>query len=136
MFSAARERRLLQLAVAVAAIVPVAAGASGVLLGPALTQAAVTAVADGHYRYLSGLLLGIGLCFWGLIPSIERRATTFRILTLIVFVGGLGRLVGLVILDDPGTPPMVAGLFMELAGTPALCLWQARIAGRTAQAAR
>lgn len=134
MIDVARERRILQQVVAVAALVPVVAGAFGVLAGPAFTQAAASVAADSHYRYLSGLLLGIGLCFWWLIPTIERRTTPFRILTLIVFVGGLGRLVGLTILDDERTPAMLAALSMELAGTPALCLWQARIADRTARA--
>lgn len=135
MISAARERRFLQVAVAVGAVVPVAAGASGVLFGPAFTQAATTVGADGHYRYMSGLLLGIGLCFWWLIPTIERRTTPVRMLTLIVVVGGLGRLLGLVILNDPPVPAMLAGLVMELAGTPALCLWQTRIARRMTRAA-
>ena len=46
-----------------------------------------------HLSYLSGLLLGIGLAFWSLIPRIETRTAAFTLLTLIVVVGGLARLV-------------------------------------------
>ena len=44
---------------------------------------------DSHYRYLSGLLLGIGLGFWTAIPNIEHEGHHFRLLAAIVVVGGL-----------------------------------------------
>jgi hypothetical protein len=115
-------RQLLQGAVALAAAVPVAAGLAGVAAGAPGEGAAF----DSHYRYLSGLLLGIGLTFWSLIPRIERSGALFRALTLIVVAGGLARLYALWARGDPGV--MGLALVMELAVTPALCLWQARIA--------
>jgi hypothetical protein len=125
----ATERRLLQAAIAVFGLIPVGAGLSGVLLGPhfADTAAIGDLSLDSHFRYLSGLLLGIGLAFWGTIPAIERHAARFRLLTLIVFIGGLARLWALADAGIPGIP-MLGGLTMELIGTPLLCLWQARIA--------
>jgi hypothetical protein len=127
----AHERRLLQQAVAVAAIVPVAAGLFGVLFGPALTGDRASVSADSHFRYLSGLLLGIGLIAWSTIPKIEEKTSIFRYVTLIVFVGGLARLYGLVTTGVPAIG-MLGGLAMELVVTPALCLWQARVANRSA----
>jgi hypothetical protein len=32
---------------------------------------------DSHLRYLSGLLLGIGLCFWSTVPRIEAKTARF-----------------------------------------------------------
>jgi len=84
-------------------------------------------------RYLFGLLLGIGLTFWSTVPAIETRTTTFRLLTVIVVVGGLCRLLG-VALGDGLSGAVVGPLVLELAVTPLLCLWQARIA-RTAPGA-
>jgi hypothetical protein len=81
---------------------------------------------DSHFRYLSGLLLGIGVVFWSLIPHIESRGYLARPLTLIVFVGGLARLLGILIVGPPPAP-MLFGLCMELVVTPALCAWQWRI---------
>ena len=45
-----------------------------------------------HAAYLSGLLLGIGLGFWSLIPRIETEGRIFTLLTGIVMLGGLARL--------------------------------------------
>jgi Domain of unknown function (DUF4345) len=122
------EKRLLQTAIALFALIPIGAGLAGAWLGPSFTDAAATNMSlDSHFRYLSGLLLGIGLGYWSTIASIERQSPRFRLLTLIVFIGGLARLWGLV---DAGMPPtpMLGGLVMELVVTPLLCLWQWRIA--------
>ena len=124
------ERRLLQIIVALAGIVPVGAGLMGGLLGAAMTGPGTPDVSlDSHVRYLSGLLLGIGLAFWQAIPTIEQKGARVRLLTLIVFLGGLMRLLGLLTHAVPG-PPMLFGLCMELVVTPAICLWQMRVARR------
>ncbi|SIQ76247.1 protein of unknown function [Acidiphilium rubrum] len=121
-------RRNLQIAIAVAGIVPVGAGLGGILLGtnfagdpqslPDLTS---------MYVYLSGLLLAIGLVFYASIPHIERHTGRVRLLTLIVAIGGLARLAGIFLHGIPG-PSMFFGLVMELIVTPFLCWWQSRIA--------
>ncbi|MBS0546688.1 MAG: DUF4345 domain-containing protein [Proteobacteria bacterium] len=117
------EKRALQLAVAIAATLPVAAGTWDVLHG----VHGAGAWALNHERYLSGLLLAIGLGFWSSIPDIERRTGRFRLLTFVVAVGGLCRLIG-VLLGDPLSPPVILALAMELVVTPVICLWQARFA--------
>jgi hypothetical protein len=124
------EGRFLQIVVALACLVPIGAGAAGIMVGPAMVDAgAVPAGADSHYRYLSGLLLGIGIAFATTIPDIERHATRFRLLTGIVVVGGFGRLLSLLLRGTPDKP-MLAALVMELGVTPCLMLWQARVARR------
>jgi len=91
--SARRERRLLQAAVSICVLVPILGGAVGVLYGPAMVGIGTgPAFADSHFRYLSGLLLGIGLGFLSTVPSIEIRSGRFRLLAAIVFLGGPGRL--------------------------------------------
>ncbi|MDQ4061653.1 MAG: DUF4345 domain-containing protein [Pseudomonadota bacterium] len=126
------ERRVLQASVAVLALIPIGAGAAGVLLGPAMVEAAGPNVsADSHFRYLSGLLLAVGLGFWSTIPDIERKAARFRLLTLLVFIGGLARLMSLAQAGLPSTA-MIAGLAMELVVTPLLCFWQQRVAAEAA----
>jgi hypothetical protein len=124
-----RERKLLQQAVAIAATIPVATGLYGVLFGQALTGDAVSISAESHFRYLSGLLFGIGLCFWSTVPGIEQKTGRFRLLTLIVVIGGLARLAGLGMTGLPSIF-MLGGLVLELVVTPVLCLWQTRIANK------
>ncbi|MFC4169715.1 DUF4345 domain-containing protein [Teichococcus aestuarii] len=126
-------RMLLRAAVALGGVVPVTAGLTGLLFGLDMLPASeappmLRAVAlDSHYRYLSGLLLGIGLGFWSTLSRIEEQGPRFRLLTVIVVLGGLGRLLGLAV---QGTPPgaMLFGLGMELVVTPLLCLWQWSVA--------
>lgn len=124
------EKRLLQLVVALGSLIPISAGVAGIILGPAMVDVAgVPSGADSHYRYLSGLLLGIGIAFATTVPAIERRGARFRLLTAIVVTGGLGRLVALLTRGVPDKS-MVAALVMELLVTPALALWQGRVSRR------
>ncbi|MCD6071330.1 MAG: hypothetical protein K0S42_1846 [Microvirga sp.] len=130
--SMVRERKLLQQAIAIVATIPVAAGLYGVLFGQALTGDAVSISAESHFRYLSGLLLGIGLCFWSTLPSIEIHTGRVRLLTLLVVIGGLSRLIGLALTGLPSLF-MLGGLIVELVVAPVLCLWQTRVANRYAE---
>lgn len=128
-----RERRYLQRAVALGGLVPVGAGLYGVVFGATLTgDHGLSVPGDSHYRYLSGLLLGVGLLFWSCIPAVEEKGSRVRLLTAIVVIGGLGRLGGLALVGVPAATMLLA-LVMELIVTPAICLWQARVAGQHAK---
>ena len=131
------EKRLLQLAVGLACLVPLAAGSVGIVHGPEMIRGVggdVPTDLDSHFRYLSGLLLGAGIGFAACIPGIEGRTAPFRLLAFLVFVGGLGRLQSLVSVGVPGTGHLF-GLAMELGAVPLLVLWQARVAGGAASRA-
>jgi len=122
------ERRALQVIVAVGSLVPLYAGAAGMVMGPRLISGALGSVdLDSHIRYLSGLLLGIGIGYASTVPRIERHGSRFRLLTGIVVLGGIGRLVSLLTVGPPSAA-MKAALVLELLVTPALALWQRRIA--------
>ena len=95
--------------------------------GPGFLDLTASISADSHLRYLSGLLLGIGLSVWTIIPNIENKGSVLRTITLIVATGGLARLWSLLHVGAPGAA-MVFALFMELGVTPALYLWQRRVA--------
>ncbi|MDR3509624.1 MAG: DUF4345 domain-containing protein [Caulobacteraceae bacterium] len=123
----ALERKLLQVAVAVAGGVPVAAGLAGGLWGPAMLNPGADAGLDSHFRYLSGLLLAIGVAYWTTIPRIELAGGRFGLLTLIVVTGGFFRGLGMLI-TGPSDPWMLAALGMEVVVSPALYLWQGRVA--------
>lgn len=128
----ATERRLLQMAVAAAALVPLSAGLAGVVQGAQFLLPAGSDIRvdlDSHLRYLSGLLLGIGIAFCWMIPRIERNGRQFRTLGAIVVLGGLARLLSLVILGEPSAGHRF-GLAMELGVVPLLMLWQTRLERR------
>ena len=113
------EKCALQVSIAVAALVPVAGGLWGVF-EPMSDGAWV----GNHHRYLSGLLLAIGLAYWSLVPRIDRSALQLRMLTALVATGGVARLLGLA-MGDAVSPPVIAALVMELFVAPALCAWHA-----------
>lgn len=121
--------RALQAAVAIGGCVPVAAGLGGALQGGRLlAETWPGADLDSHVRYLSGLLLGIGLAYWAMIPRIERHRVLFGALSAIVVLGGLARLLGLLLVEERPGEAMQLALVMELVVTPLLALWQRRIA--------
>ena len=119
-------KRLLQIAVALAGLMPVSAGALG-SLRPELLSLTGPGHAFTHAAYLSGLLLGLGLSFWSLIPNIERQGRAVSLLTGLVVVGGLARAFTAVRLGAFELP-VILPLIMELGVTPALWAWQRRVA--------
>jgi hypothetical protein len=134
MIGANLERRVLQAAVAAGCLVPIGAGAAGIFSGGAFLKGVEVPVPvdlDSHFRYLSGLLVGIGIGFAACVPHIERRTALFGTLGGIVFVGGLARLSSLAAAGVP-SDGHVFGLAMELGAIPLLVLWQLRVARRCA----
>ena len=130
------EVRLLRIAIAVACMVPIIAGSMGVLLGPGMFGIdTATGAADSHYRYLSGLLFGVGILFLTTVPRIETSTARFRLLAIIVIIGGLGRLSGVMLNRDVDAVSLFA-IGMELGVTPMFLLWQARVAARCRRAER
>lgn len=123
------EKRLLQIATAIACMVPFLAGGQGVLQSAAMigeVERPLPIDLDSHFRYLSGLLVGIGIGFLLCIPEIERKGAAYRLLAMIVVVGGLARLLSAAQFGLPGGGHRF-GLIMELLVVPALALWQFRV---------
>lgn len=116
---------MLRAAIIIAGIVPVSAGLAGALTGFGFLGSALAAAPDSHARYLSGLLLGIGLGVWWCAGAMDRRQPVFATLCGLVAVGGLARLAGLA----HGLPPWphLLALVMELGVTPALWAWSHRL---------
>ena len=125
------ERRLLQIVVGLACVVPFYAGGSGVLWGADFIPGdnIVSQDLDSHFRYLSGLLLGIGIMFASCIPRIETATARFQTLGIVVVVGGLARAYGMTVMCVP-SGGQVFGLAMEIGVVPALMAWQANFAWR------
>ncbi|HEX8578666.1 MAG TPA: DUF4345 domain-containing protein [Allosphingosinicella sp.] len=127
----ATERRLLQAVILLACLVPLLAGGAGVARGPAMLSGIDPGTGpldlDSHFRYLSGLLLGMGIGFVICVRAIERRTAVFRALGLLAVLGGSARLYSALTIGLPG-PGHIFGLFMELGTVPLLLLWQGRVA--------
>lgn len=120
------EKLLLQVTVALGCIVPISGGALGVVLASGMADRMADITLDSHVRYLSGLLLAVGLAFAMTIPKIEMQSARVGLLSSIVIVGGAARLYG-VYADGWPDVPMRFALIMELGVVPLLWLWQRRV---------
>ncbi len=122
-------KRLLQIIVAVLALVPVGIGTIGLIDGPRFLRGVETVPVDldSHFRYLSGIFLMLGITFWACMPSIERKTVLFQMAGSLVIVGGLGRLLSLLQAGSPSQGHLI-GLGLELVVVPVLMMWQAQLA--------
>ena len=127
--NAAGEKRALQAVVAVLALIPTLTGSAGILLGPDFLRLDPPwpADLDSHFRFLSGVFLGVGIGFYSCIPRIEGKTGRFRLFAALTIAGGVARLWSLVMAGAPSAGHLT-GLAMELLVVPLLVLWQARLA--------
>lgn len=124
-------RRTLQIASGLLGVIPVATGALTMmgLADPIYATARLPAHAllDSNLRFLGGLWLVVGLALFWLIPRIERETALFRVLWLMIFAGGLGRLLSMAFVGLPPWP-FIGFTLLEIAGAPFFVAWQARLA--------
>lgn len=126
------EKRALQVAVAVACLVPLSMGAASVVMGVMILNGAPAPPAadlDSHFRYLSGIFLVVGCAFVSCIPSIETKTGRFRLLGAMIVAGGLARALSWASIGEPSLGHKI-GLAIELGVVPLLLLWQTRLARR------
>lgn len=119
---------MLPMLLRLAALVPLAAGTAGALTGAAFLGEPAGPATDSHLRYLSGLLLGVGVAAVWCAADLRRRRRVFEAISAMVVLGGLARLAGLGLAGRPPLPHLLA-LAMELLVVPALWL-AVRRAGR------
>lgn len=125
------EKRLLQIVVAIACLVPLSIGGESIVRGPSFLghPPVVPADLDSHFRYISGIFFAVGIAFASCIPNIEVKGARFRLLGALVVCGGLARVVSLLTVGPPSKGHLF-GLAMELGVVPLLMLWQAGFARR------
>jgi hypothetical protein len=113
---------MLPIAIRIVSFVPILAGGAGALTGAAFLGEEAGPATDSHLRYLSGLLLGLGLLAVWCAADLPQRGVPLTALCAVVALGGLARLAGLALHGMPPVPHLLA-LVMELLVTPGLWLW-------------
>ena len=131
-------RRPLQLTTGLLALIPLSTGVLTMmgLSDPIYASAGLPsdALLDSNLRFLGGVWLVLGLALLAMIPRIEHETMLFRTLWLMVFAGGIGRLLSMVLVGLPPWP-FVGFTVLELVGAPLFIAWQARLATTTGTAA-
>jgi hypothetical protein len=125
------ERKLLQVAFALAGLVLIVFGLAGVFFGANFADLSGSVEMDSYFRFLKGMLLGIGLIYWSSIPDIARHSERISVVTFILVLGAVPRLIAVI---GHGVPTI--GILISLAGelifAPLLWLWHQHVAS-TAQ---
>ena len=121
------QRISLKIAVGLTAIVPLTNGILGILKGPSMIErtSRYSLALDSHYRYMSGLPLGLGILLLRSLSKIEYDGSDLYRVTFLIFVGGLGRLYGLFRIGYDRNSILLT--VSELFVLPLLCICQNRI---------
>jgi predicted membrane channel-forming protein YqfA (hemolysin III family) len=118
----------LQIAIGLLGLIPVLTGVFTMLglKDPIYASAGIPANAllDSNLRFFGGLWLVLGVALYWLIPRLERERVLFRALWLMIFVGGIGRLLSMLLLGLPPWP-FVGFTALEIVGAPIFIAWQA-----------
>jgi hypothetical protein len=88
------------------------------------------ATLDSNLRFFGGLWLGFGLTVVWLVPRVARPAVRplFTALVVMLWLGGVGRLLSMLFLGAPAAPA-IGATALELVGMPLVLLWQYRLSG-------
>jgi hypothetical protein len=120
------ERKLLQVAFALAGLVLIVFGLAGVFFGANFVDLSGNVEIDSYFRFLKGVLLGIGLIYWSSIPDIARHGERISLVTFILVLGAVPRLIAVI---GHGVPTI--GILVSLAGelivAPLLWLWHQHV---------
>jgi hypothetical protein len=124
-------KRGLQILNGVLAAIPVVTGIVGMsgvsdplYASPPLPQSILL---DSNLRFLSGVWLGLGIAMYWTLPDIDKKRALFRALWGMIFVGGIGRLISMLVLTLPPAP-FIGFTALEIVGAPIMVFWQARLA--------
>jgi Domain of unknown function (DUF4345) len=123
-------RRALQVTFGLLAAIPFASGLAAMLAGPTALPgdaSTVTATADSEFRFTAAFWFVAAPLIWASLPRVEERTLTLRLVMATVFLGGLARVVSWRKTGRPH-PLFVGALALELAGMPAMAVWQGRVA--------
>ncbi|MFI5937521.1 DUF4345 domain-containing protein [Actinoplanes sp. NPDC051494] len=121
-------RKALLVTLTALGVVPVLTGAAGVIGGLRLSpdDTTTTPYFDSEYRFISVWWLAAGVLLWWSLRRPQPRAAVTRGILAVMVLGGLARLLGVVLAGPPPVPFLVA-MAVELLGVPALLVWHRRV---------
>jgi hypothetical protein len=105
-----KSKRILQIILAILGIVPLVTGIWGMLppgVNDKTFDIVISASNAGHtmldstFRFYSGIWFGLGFFMIYIIPSIEKHQFSLRIISIMIFLGGIGRLLSIFTLAAP-----------------------------------
>lgn len=122
--------RLLQGLTGVLALIPILTGAITMMGVHDPLYAALdlpgNPLLDSNLRFLGGVWLGLGLAAFWMVPRLHAQTVLFRVVWGAIFIGGLGRLLSMLVVGSPPAP-FIAFTVLEIVGAPLFVGWHARV---------
>lgn len=127
-------RRILQVILTIIGLILIITGFLGVIYGITDDFYGISInshiqghiILDSNLRFYGGLSIGLGIIIFWIIPSIEKQQTIFRLISLMILIGGIGRVISMIMVGNPSTPFIIFTLLELL--FPLLIFWQNKIA--------
>jgi hypothetical protein len=116
-------RTMLQVLLAVGGVAAIAISLLHIALGPASIPGSipVNATMDSEDRFYASLFLAYGAAVLWCVKEVERKAKFVQLLALVFFIGGLARVVSMLVVGLPH-PFFIAMTVLELA-LPLVLVW-------------
>ncbi|MEU8816201.1 DUF4345 domain-containing protein [Actinoplanes sp. NPDC048796] len=120
-------RRILLILVAVLGAIPIVTGVTAVVGGLSFSpdDTSGTAYFDSEYRFLGVWWTAAGVLLWWSLRAPRRRAAVTRALLGVMVLGGVARLLGVILTGLPPVPFRVS-MAVELLVIPVLLVWHRR----------
>ena len=119
-------KRALQIVTAILALVPIVTGLIGMsgVSDPlyAALKLPANPVFDSNLRFFAGVWFGLGVALFWLIPKIDQQTVLFRTLWGMVFAGGIGRLLSMLLVGSPPAP-FIGFTILEIVGASIFIWW-------------
>ncbi len=81
---------------------------------------------DSELRFLGGVWLGLGLTVLFTVRNIEQHFPLYRVLWLMIFLGGIGRLLSIIFIGLPPIP-FIGFTALEVLGAPIFIYWHWKV---------
>lgn len=123
-------RKLLQISLVILGLVPTITGVM-MMMGiydPLFADLNLprSALLDSDLRFLGGVWLGLGLTVLATVKDIEKHFALYRVLWLMIFIGGIGRLISMFIIGWPPVP-FIGFTVLEIVGAPIFIHWHYQV---------
>ena len=124
-----RSRQLLQGLLVAVGVTPIATGIYAVLTGTdgIPGDAAASANIDSELRFFAAFWIAYGVAALRVAAQVERQTLAVRALALVLFAGGIARVVAWIASGRPDALFLVL-LALELLIPPLMVSWQSRVA--------
>jgi hypothetical protein len=128
-------RRLFEVFLALFGVIVIGISLAHFALGPdaIIGGSHVNATSDGEDRFFAGLVFSFGVALVWCSREAERKRIYINLLAAVFFVGGVGRLISLVVVGAPH-PFYIAMLVLELGLPPVMVVAAKRVAEPAPQA--